>query len=182
MSLHNVREEDCAIEPNVLTKTFWGTFTLNHAWAMVKGELPHCLPALHCPPMPVISTDFETSSWAPYADGDWYDQLPEVMRLGHNSTPAFVLSPLCSSTLSTVLASPSHWFRDSSSGILFRAADAMQRPVGSYSKLYTLRRAPTFMPFFNFASATIYQATSTMITELDHSKVSVSPTPDVNET
>lgn len=29
MGLHNVREADCAIEPDVLAKTFWGTFTLN---------------------------------------------------------------------------------------------------------------------------------------------------------
>ncbi|EJP62344.1 nitrogen assimilation transcription factor nirA [Beauveria bassiana ARSEF 2860] len=69
MGLHNVREEHCAIEPDVLAKTLWGTFTLDHAWPMVKGELPHCLPALHRPPMPVIATDFKTSSWAPYADG-----------------------------------------------------------------------------------------------------------------
>lgn len=38
------------------------------------------------------------------------------------------------------------------------------------------------MPFFSFASATTYLATSTVVTELDHRKVSVSPTPDVNET
>ncbi|KAH8719850.1 Nitrogen assimilation transcription factor nit-4 [Beauveria bassiana] len=240
MGLHNVREEDCALEPDVRTKTFWGTFTLNHAWAMVKGELPHCLPALHRPPMPVISTDFETSSWAPYADGDvyfephkqlsnvrslyqyfcklnetvheslhllyspaqsltaanllqnyhlyldWYDQMPEVMRLGHNSTPAAIFIHLYYHLSVLLLFRPFLRVRLLGSGILpleicFQAADAMQRLVGSYSKLYTLRRTPAFMPFFSFASATICLATSTMVMELDHGKVSVSPTPDVNE-
>lgn len=66
-----------------------------------------------------------------------------------------------------------------------QAADAIQSLVSSYAKLYSLRRTPTFVPYFTFASATTRLDISSISTRLDSSKSSTyqpdSERPDIRD-
>lgn len=61
-----------------------------------------------------------------------------------------------------------------------QATDAIQRLVSSYSKLYTLRRTPTFVPYFTFVSVTVHLSIAALLRQLDRSKSPVK-SPDVCE-
>jgi hypothetical protein len=89
---------------------------------------------------------------------DWYDKMPETLRLGRNSTPAVLFAhmsyhfaiihlfrPFLNLQVSRYVVSP----RD----ITHQAADAIQGLLRSFSQLYTLRRAPSFVPYLTLASA-----------------------------
>lgn len=51
--------------------------------------------------------------------------------------------------------------------ICSQAADAIQRLARSYSKLYTLRRTPSFIPYFMFASVTTQLAVGASSMQID---------------
>ncbi|KAI1436456.1 fungal-specific transcription factor domain-containing protein [Xylaria sp. CBS 124048] len=48
--------------------TFWGAFSLDHAWSLATGSLPHSSQFLHLPPTPAIVESIEISLWTPYPD------------------------------------------------------------------------------------------------------------------
>ncbi|KGQ02687.1 Nitrogen assimilation transcription factor nit-4 [Beauveria bassiana D1-5] len=107
---------------------------------------------------------------------NWYDQLPEGMRLGHNSTPAVLFVHLYYHFAVLLLFRPFLKLRFIGSQIVPReicsqAADAIGTLVSSYAKLYTLRRTPTFLPYFTFASATVHIAISTKYTQISPAKL-----------
>ncbi|KAJ8121381.1 hypothetical protein O1611_g10119 [Lasiodiplodia mahajangana] len=86
------------------------------------------------------------------------DHIPEVLRLGHNFTPA------------VLFAQPLIKLRIIGSAILPRdvcsqAADAIQGLLRSYSQLYTLRRTPSFVPYFLLTSSIMHLAVGASTTE-----------------
>ncbi|CEI70926.1 hypothetical protein FVEN_g9698 [Fusarium venenatum] len=88
---------------------------------------------------------------------NWYDKVPEALRLGHNFTPAVLFvhmyyhfaimqlfQPLTNLSIIGSRVSP----RD----VCLQAASAIQGLLKSYAQLYTLKRAPSFMPYFALTS------------------------------
>ncbi|KAL2211360.1 hypothetical protein CC79DRAFT_198480 [Sarocladium strictum] len=88
----------------------------------------------------------------------WYDQMPEALRLGLNSTPSVLVSHMC---FHFAIIHLFHPFLDldlvgaklSPARICHQAADAIQWLLKSYSEIHTLKRAPVFVPFLALASA-----------------------------
>ncbi|KAK5626664.1 hypothetical protein RRF57_002379 [Xylaria bambusicola] len=113
------------------------------------SELVHqSLYVLHSPGRPLSSRDL-LGIYTQYLN--WYDTIPEVLRLGHNFTPA------------VLFAQPLIKLRIIGSGILPRdvcsqAADAIQGLLRSYSQLYTLRRTPSFVPYFLLTASIMHLA------------------------
>lgn len=54
--------------------------------------------------------------------------------------------------------------------VCLQSADSIQSLANSYAKFYTLRRTPSFMPYFAFASATLYLAVGAASTKVDSGK------------
>jgi len=88
---------------------------------------------------------------------DWYDQIPNALRLGQNFTPAVLFAhmyyhyailllfrPFIKLDLVGSTVSPKEICR--------QAAEAICALANSYSKLYTLERTPSFVPYFILAA------------------------------
>ncbi|KAE8441718.1 hypothetical protein EG329_004504 [Mollisiaceae sp. DMI_Dod_QoI] len=87
----------------------------------------------------------------------WYDAIPTTLRLGHNFTPAVLFAHMYYHSAILLLFRPFIKLDIIGSAvsprdICLQAADAMSALVNSYSKLYTLRRTPSFVPYFVLAS------------------------------
>ncbi|KAI1474731.1 nitrogen assimilation transcription factor nirA [Daldinia eschscholtzii] len=143
------------------------------------SELVHqSLYVLHSPGKPVTSRDL-LSIYTQYLN--WYDKIPEVLRLGHNFTPAVLFAHMYYHFAILLLFRPLIKLRIIGSGILPRdvcaqAADAIQGLLRSYSQLYTLRRTPSFVPYFVLTSSIMHLAVGA-----DTSKApSTSPVEDSN--
>ncbi|KAI1077769.1 fungal-specific transcription factor domain-containing protein [Whalleya microplaca] len=125
------------------------------------SELVHqSLYLLHSPSKPVTSRDLLTI-YTQYLN--WYDGIPEVLRLGHNFTPAVLFAHMYYHFAILLLFRPLIKLRIIGSSILPRdvctqAADAIQGLLRSYSNLYTLRRTPSFVPYFVLTSSIIHLA------------------------
>ncbi|CAJ2503423.1 Uu.00g108170.m01.CDS01 [Anthostomella pinea] len=125
------------------------------------SELVHqSLYILHSPTKPVSSRDL-LNLYTQYLN--WYDRIPEVLRLGHNFTPAVLFAHMYYHFAILLLFRPLIKLRIIGSGILPRdvcsqAADAIQGLLRSYSSLYTLRRTPSFVPYFVLTSAIMHLA------------------------
>ncbi|KAI0172933.1 fungal-specific transcription factor domain-containing protein [Hypoxylon sp. FL1284] len=125
------------------------------------SELVHqSLYVLHSPGKPVTSRDL-LSIYTQYLN--WYDRIPEVLRLGHNFTPAVLFAHMYYHFAILLLFRPLIKLRIIGSGILPRdvcsqAADAIQGLLYSYSQLYTLRRTPSFVPYFLLTSSIMHLA------------------------
>ncbi|KAI0105389.1 fungal-specific transcription factor domain-containing protein [Hypoxylon sp. NC0597] len=125
------------------------------------SELVHqSLYVLHSPGKPVTSRDL-LSIYTQYLN--WYDRIPEVLRLGHNFTPAVLFAHMYYHFAILLLFRPLIKLRIIGSGILPRdvcaqAADAIQGLLRSYSQLYTLRRTPSFVPYFVLTSSIMHLA------------------------
>ncbi|KAI0010783.1 fungal-specific transcription factor domain-containing protein [Xylariaceae sp. FL0662B] len=125
------------------------------------SELVHqSLYVLHSPAKPVTSRDLLTI-YTQYLN--WYDGIPEVLRLGHNFTPAVLFAHMYYHFAILLLFRPLIKLRIIGSSILPRdvcaqAADAIQGLLRSYSQLYTLRRTPSFVPYFVLTSSIIHLA------------------------
>ncbi|KAF4962006.1 hypothetical protein FSARC_9883 [Fusarium sarcochroum] len=161
MGLHRIMDEGDEDELAVQSATFWGAFALDHAWSLATG-------------------DIEASLWVPYTDDgkpltarellsmytqylNWYDRIPEVLRLGHNFTPAVLFAHLYYHFAILLLFRPLIKLRILGSKVSPRdvctqAADAIQGLLRSYSSLYTLRRTPSFVPYFVLTSAIMHLA------------------------
>ncbi|KAI0476279.1 fungal-specific transcription factor domain-containing protein [Xylariaceae sp. FL0804] len=115
---------------------------------------------LHSPGKPVTSRDL-LHIYTQYLD--WYDRIPEVLRLGHNFTPAVLFAHMYYHFAILLLFRPLLKLRIIGSSILPRdicaqAADAIQGLLHSYSQLYTLRRTPSFVPYFVLTSSIMHLA------------------------
>ncbi|KAH8594022.1 fungal-specific transcription factor domain-containing protein [Bisporella sp. PMI_857] len=88
----------------------------------------------------------------------WYDAIPEVLRLGHNFTPSVLFTHMYYHYAILLLFRPLIKLDILSSGIrprdvCYQAADAISTLVFSYDQLYTLRRTPSFVPYFVLTSS-----------------------------
>lgn len=125
------------------------------------SELVHqSLYVLHSPGRPVGSRDL-LNIYTQYLN--WYDRIPEVLRLGHNFTPAVLFAHMYYHFAILLLFRPLIKLRIIGSSILPRdvcsqAADAIQGLLRSYSQLYTLRRTPSFVPYFVLTSTIMHLA------------------------
>ncbi|KAF5490009.1 Nitrogen assimilation transcription factor nit-4 [Colletotrichum siamense] len=125
------------------------------------SELVHqSLYILHSPGRPLTSRDL-LGIYTQYLN--WYDRIPEVLRLGHNFTPAVLFAHMYYHFAILLLFRPLIKLRIIGSKLLPRdvccqAADAIQGLLRSYSQLYTLRRTPSFVPYFVLTSAIMHLA------------------------
>lgn len=125
------------------------------------SELVHqSLYVLHSPGRPLTSRDL-LSLYTQYLN--WYDSIPEVLRLGHNFTPAVLFAHMYYHFAILLLFRPLIKLRILGSAILPRdvcsqAADAIQGLLRSYSQLYTLHRTPSFVPYFLLTSSIMHLA------------------------
>ncbi|RDA82575.1 hypothetical protein CP532_3067 [Ophiocordyceps camponoti-leonardi (nom. inval.)] len=125
------------------------------------SELVHrSLYLLHSPGKPLAARDL-LSIYTQFLS--WYDQVPEVLRLGHNFTPAVLFAHMYYHFAILLLFRPLIKLRFIGSNILPRdvcsqAADAIQGLLTSYSQLYTLQRTPSFVPYFVLTSAIMHLA------------------------
>ncbi|KAI1818640.1 hypothetical protein GGS20DRAFT_581396 [Poronia punctata] len=125
------------------------------------SELVHqSLYVLYSPGRPLTSRDL-LNLYTQYLN--WYDSIPEVLRLGHNFTPAVLFAHMYYHFAILLLFRPLIKLRVIGSSILPRdvcsqAADAIQGLLRSYSQLYTLRRTPSFVPYFVLTSSIMHLA------------------------
>ncbi|RDA90318.1 hypothetical protein CP533_0391 [Ophiocordyceps camponoti-saundersi (nom. inval.)] len=125
------------------------------------SELVHrSLYLLHSPGKPLAARDL-LSIYTQFLS--WYDQVPEVLRLGHNFTPAVLFAHMYYHFAILLLFRPLIKLRFIGSKVLPRdvcsqAADAIQGLLTSYSQLYTLQRTPSFVPYFVLTSAIMHLA------------------------
>ncbi|RYP71316.1 hypothetical protein DL771_004893 [Monosporascus sp. 5C6A] len=189
MGLHRLAGDGDPDELAVQAATFWGAFALDHAWSLATGSLPQCSAFPQLPPKPAIIDDIEASLWIPYTDDgaplarscqqpsnvrrdllyiyheylNWYDSIPEVLRLGHNFTPAVLFAHMYYHFAILLLFRPLIKLRIIGSYVLPRdvctqAADAIQGLLRSYAQLYTLKRTPSFVPYFVLTSTIMHLA------------------------
>ncbi|KAL3417145.1 fungal specific transcription factor [Phlyctema vagabunda] len=83
----------------------------------------------------------------------WYEGIPSALRLGQNFTPAVLFAHMYYHYAILLLFRPFIKLKLVDSELSPRevcrqAADAISTLVKSYSKLYTLRRTPSFTPYF----------------------------------
>ncbi|RDW66969.1 hypothetical protein BP5796_09718 [Coleophoma crateriformis] len=88
----------------------------------------------------------------------WYDEIPSALRLGQNFTPAVLFAHMYYHFAILLLFRPfiKLKFTESSvspSEVCYQAADAISALLNSYSRLYTLRRTPSFVPYFVLTSS-----------------------------
>ncbi|KAH7308705.1 fungal-specific transcription factor domain-containing protein [Stachybotrys elegans] len=139
------------------------------------SELVHqSLYVLHSPGRPLTARDL-LSIYTQYLD--WYDRIPEVLRLGHNFTPAVLFAHMYYHFAILLLFRPLLKLRIIGSKVLPRdvcsqAADAIQGLLRSYSQLYTLRRTPSFVPYFVLTSAIMHLAVGASSLQVEGSKAS----------
>lgn len=125
------------------------------------SELVHqSLYILHSPGRPLTSRDL-LAIYTQYLN--WYDRIPEVLRLGHNFTPAVLFAHMYYHFAILLLFRPLIKLRIIGSSISPRdvcsqAADAISGLLRSYSQLYTLRRTPSFVPYFVLTSSIMHLA------------------------
>ncbi|KAB5546853.1 fungal-specific transcription factor domain-containing protein [Coniochaeta sp. 2T2.1] len=125
------------------------------------SELVHrSLYIMHTPGKPVTAQKLQRI----YTDYlSWYDSVPDVLRLGHNFTPSVLFAHMYYHFAILLFFRPFIRLRIRDSTLVPRqlclqAADAIQSLSGSYSKLYTLRRTPSFVPYFVLTSASMHLA------------------------
>ncbi|RBA11005.1 hypothetical protein FPRO05_14311 [Fusarium proliferatum] len=99
------------------------------------------------------------STFAEYLS--WYDAIPDVLRLGHNFSPAVLFAHMYYHFAILLLFRPLIQLRIVGSqvsprGVCLEAASAIQGLLTSYSQLYTLKRAPSFMPYFALTSSIMH--------------------------
>ncbi|KAG6004022.1 hypothetical protein E4U43_000810 [Claviceps pusilla] len=125
------------------------------------SELVHqSLYMLHSPGKPLTAREL-LKIYTQYLN--WYDRIPEVLRLGHNFTPAVLFAHMYYHFAILLLFRPLIKLRINGSKILpkdvcTQAADAIQGLLSSYSQLYTLRRTPSFVPYFVLTSSIMHLA------------------------
>ncbi|KAK5999225.1 Nitrogen assimilation transcription factor nit-4 [Cladobotryum mycophilum] len=136
------------------------------------SELVHqSLYVLHSPGRPLTAKEL-LNIYTQYLN--WYDRIPEVLRLGHNFTPAVLFAHMYYHFAILLLFRPLIKLRIIGSKVSPRdvcsqAADAIQGLLTSYSQLYTLRRTPSFVPYFVLTSAIMHLAIGATGAKIDGS-------------
>ncbi|TVY43752.1 Nitrogen assimilation transcription factor [Lachnellula subtilissima] len=95
---------------------------------------------------------------------NWYESIPTALRLGQNFTPAVLFAHMYYHFAILLLFRPFIKLEIIGSGLSPRnvcsqAAEAITTLVHSYSKLYTLRRTPSFVPCFVLTSSIAHVVT-----------------------
>ncbi|KAM0468611.1 hypothetical protein ACHAP7_010679 [Fusarium lateritium] len=101
--------------------------------------------------------------------------MPDVLRLGHNFSPSVLFAHMYYHFAILLLFRPFIKLRIIGSqvsprDVCLEAASAIQDLLMSYSRLYSLKRAPSFMPHFALISSVMHltiMATTVHIEELD---------------
>ncbi|KAH8713429.1 Nitrogen assimilation transcription factor nit-4 [Beauveria bassiana] len=143
-------------------------------------ELVHqSLYLLYCPEEALTATTL-LQNYHQYLD--WYDQLPESLRLGYISTPAVLFTHLYYHFAVLLLFRRFINLRVIGSEILpwqvcSQCADAIQNLVVSYAKLYTLRKTASFLPYIMFIAVTTYVAIAAARLRVDPSGSALSAPP-----
>ncbi|KAK7928806.1 hypothetical protein PG985_005804 [Apiospora marii] len=89
---------------------------------------------------------------------DWYNGIPEALRLGANYTPSvFVVHIYYHCAIMLLSARSTVVPRD----VCTEAADAVRALLRSYTQLYTLRYTPSFLPYLTLISSTMRLAAAT---------------------
>ncbi|EXM13689.1 hypothetical protein FOTG_17868 [Fusarium oxysporum f. sp. vasinfectum 25433] len=88
---------------------------------------------------------------------NWYDGIPDFLPLGHNFAPTVLFVHMYYHFAILQLFRPFIklriiWSQVFPRNVCLRAASAIQGLLKSYSQLYTLKRAPSFMPYFALTS------------------------------
>ncbi|KAF4451946.1 hypothetical protein F53441_5141 [Fusarium austroafricanum] len=141
--------------------SLWVPYTDDGAPLQRSCQQPsNSLYILHSPGKPLTAREL-LSMYTQYLN--WYDRIPEVLRLGHNFTPAVLFAHMYYHFAILLLFRPLIKLRIIGSKVSPRdvcsqAADAIQGLLRSYSSLYTLRRTPSFVPYFVLTSAIMHLA------------------------
>ncbi|KAJ4128259.1 hypothetical protein NW768_008547 [Fusarium equiseti] len=141
--------------------SLWVPYTDDGAPLQRSCQQPsNSLYILHSPGKPLTAREL-LSMYTQYLN--WYDRIPEVLRLGHNFTPAVLFAHMYYHFAILLLFRPLIKLRIIGSKVAPRdvcsqAADAIQGLLRSYSSLYTLRRTPSFVPYFVLTSAIMHLA------------------------
>ncbi|KAL5585841.1 hypothetical protein FOVSG1_013533 [Fusarium oxysporum f. sp. vasinfectum] len=117
---------------------------------------------------------------------DWYNGVPEVLRLGHNSTPAVLFAHMYYHFATLLLFSPFVKLRIIGSNVsprdvCLQAANAIQDFLTSYSRLYTLKWAPSFVPYFALASSIMHLALTAGTVQINKLDTTVRADPHLSE-
>ncbi|CAG8977768.1 hypothetical protein HYALB_00011153 [Hymenoscyphus albidus] len=94
----------------------------------------------------------------------WYAAIPESLRLGQNFTPSVLFVHMYYHYAILLLFRPFMKLKMIDSGVspkdvCNQAAEAISALVNSYSQLYTLRRTPSFVPYFVLTSSVAHAVT-----------------------
>ncbi|KAL8407394.1 hypothetical protein RB594_006289 [Gaeumannomyces avenae] len=125
------------------------------------SELLHqSLYALHSPGKPLAAREL-LALYTSYLH--WYANIPEVLRLGANFTPSVLFAHMHYHFAILLLFRPLIKLRISGSSVsprdvCLQAAEAISSLLRSYSQLYTLRRTPSFVPYFVLTSSIMHLA------------------------
>ncbi|KAH7191427.1 fungal-specific transcription factor domain-containing protein [Fusarium oxysporum] len=106
---------------------------------------------------------------------NWYDGIPDILRLGQNFTPTVLFVHIYYQFAILQLFRPLIRLRIIESqvsprNVCLEAASAIQGLLTSYSQLYTLKRVPSFMPYFALTSSITHltiMAATVQMNELD---------------
>ncbi|KAJ6782476.1 hypothetical protein PWT90_07882 [Aphanocladium album] len=125
------------------------------------GELVHKTMHLLCAPDKPLTAEALLQDYRQYLH--WYDQLPQHLKLGYNSTPAVLVTHLYYHFAVLLLFRRFINLRLVGSETLpwqvcAQSADAIQSLIRSYSKLYTLKRTASIFPYIMFTAVTTYIA------------------------
>ncbi|KAK4160243.1 nitrogen assimilation transcription factor nirA [Cladorrhinum sp. PSN259] len=118
---------------------------------------------IHCVARKATSQDI-LGIYAKYIS--WYDNLPETLRLGSNFTPQVLFTHLYYHFAIVLTFRPFIEFRIRGSEIVPRelclqAANTIQTHLKAYSRLYSLRRTPSFVPYVVLVSSRVYVSLTT---------------------
>ncbi|EJT79914.1 hypothetical protein GGTG_04996 [Gaeumannomyces tritici R3-111a-1] len=125
------------------------------------SELVHqSLYALHSPGKPLAAREL-LALYTSYLH--WYANIPEVLRLGANFTPSVLFAHMYYHFAILLLFRPLIKLRIIGSSVsprdvCLQAAEAISSLLRSYSQLYTLRRTPSFVPYFVLTSSIMHLA------------------------
>ncbi|KAM7219324.1 Fungal specific transcription factor domain containing protein [Rhypophila decipiens] len=141
------------------------------------SELVHqSLYILHSPGKPLTATDLQ-AIYKRYLV--WYKHIPEVLKFGKNYTPAVLFAHTFCCKAGCSANGPSSMYYHFAILLLFRpliklriignddldprelclqAADAITGLLRSYAQMFTLRRTPSFVPYFVLTSCIMHLA------------------------
>ncbi|KAL5610949.1 hypothetical protein FOBRF1_007066 [Fusarium oxysporum] len=117
---------------------------------------------------------------------DWYNGVPEVLRLGHNFTPGVLFAHMYYHYAVLLLFGPLVKLRIIGSEVsprivCLQAANAIQGFLTSYSRLYTLKWAPSFVPYFALASSIMHFAAMAGTVQINKFDTAVRTDPHLSE-